>query len=105
MCEKHLQHQRDLCHVSIDFKKAFNRKSCVALWATMKKYISANVILVDKAICRVFFNTELKVNGQQIETVTSFRYLGSVISDASSEPEIFARIAQTTAALTKLTQV
>ena len=26
-------------------------------------------------------NTEIKVNGQKLETVTSFKYLGSVIND------------------------
>ena len=26
-------------------------------------------------------NTEFKVNGQKLETVTSFKYLGSVITD------------------------
>ena len=29
-------------------------------------------------------NTEIKVNGQKLETVTSFRYLGSVITDEST---------------------
>ena len=33
-------------------------------------------------------NTEIKVNGQKLETVTSFKYLGSVITDESSKPEI-----------------
>ena len=26
-------------------------------------------------------NTEIKINGQKLETVTSFKYLGSIISD------------------------
>ena len=26
-------------------------------------------------------NTEIKVNGQKLETITSFKYLGSVISE------------------------
>ena len=47
-------------------------------------------------------STEVKVNGQRLETVTSFRYLGSIITDEGSKPEILARIAQTTAALTRL---
>ena len=33
-------------------------------------------------------NIEIKVNGQKLETVTSFKYLGSVITDESSRPEI-----------------
>ena len=50
-------------------------------------------------------NTEIKVNGQKLETVTSFKYLGSVIIDEGSNPEILSRIAQTTAALTRLKPV
>ena len=50
-------------------------------------------------------NTEIKVNGQKLETVTSFRYLGSVITDEVSKPEILSRIAQTTAALSSLKPV
>ena len=32
-------------------------------------------------------NTEIKVNGQKLETVTSFKYRGSVITDEGPEPE------------------
>ena len=63
LCEKYLQHQRDLYHVFIDFKKAFDRVWHAALWATMKKYnISTNLIrdvknLYDKATSAVLFNS------------------------------------------------
>ena len=50
-------------------------------------------------------NTEIKVNGQKIETVTSFKCLGSVITDEGSKPEILSRIAQTTVAMTRLKPV
>ena len=50
-------------------------------------------------------NTGIKVNGQKLETVTSFKYLGSVISHEGSKPQILSRIAQTTAALTRLKPV
>ena len=50
-------------------------------------------------------NTEIKVNGQKLEAVTSFKYLGSVITDEGSKPEILSRIAQTTAALKRLKPV
>ena len=50
-------------------------------------------------------NTEIKVNRQKLETVTSFKYLHSVITDEGSKPEILSRIAQTTAALTRLIPV
>ena len=49
-------------------------------------------------------NTEIKVNGQKL-TVTSFKYLDSVITDEGSKPEILSRIAQATAALTRLKPV
>ena len=50
-------------------------------------------------------NTEIKVNGQKLETVTSFKYLGSVITDEGSKPEILSRILQATAALARLKPV
>ena len=50
-------------------------------------------------------NTEIKISGQKLETVTSFKYLGSVITDEGSKPGILSRIAQTTAALTRLKPV
>ena len=45
LCEKYLQHQQNLYHVFIGFKKAFDRVWHAALWATMRKYnISANLV-------------------------------------------------------------
>ena len=38
-------------------------------------------------------NTEIKVNGQKLQTVTSFKYLGSFIVDEDSKPEILYRTA------------
>ena len=46
--------------------------------------------------------SEIKVKGQVLDTVTSFKYLGAVVSDDGSKPEVLSRIAQATAALTKL---
>ena len=43
-----------------------------------------------------------EIKGQKLGTVTSFKYLGAVVSDDGSKPEVFSRIAQATAALTKL---
>ena len=48
--------------------------------------------------------TKLMTN-TSVETVTSFKYLGSVITDEGSKPEILSRIAQTTEALTRLKTV
>ena len=50
-------------------------------------------------------STEIKVNGQKLETVTSFKYLSSIITNESSKPEILSGTAQTTAALTRLKTV
>ena len=46
-------------------------------------------------------NIEIEVNGQKLETVTSFKYQGSVITDEGSKPEILFGIA----ALTRLKPV
>ena len=43
--------------------------------------------------------------GQKLETVTSFKYQGSVITDEGSKPGILSRITQTTAALIRLKPV
>ena len=43
--EKYLQHQQNLYHVFIDFKKAFDRVWHETLWANMRKYnINASII-------------------------------------------------------------
>ena len=42
---------------------------------------------------------------KKLGTVTSFKYLGSVITDEGSKPEILSRIAQETVALTRLKPV
>ena len=44
----------------------------------------------------------IKVKGQKLGTVTSFKYLGVVVSDDSSKPEVLSMITQAIAALTKL---
>ena len=50
-------------------------------------------------------NTEIKVNGQKLGTVTSFKYLDSVVTYEGSKSEILSSIAQTTAASTRLKPV
>ena len=48
---------------------------------------------------------EITVNGQKLETVTSFKYLGSVISDEGSKPDRDTLQNMTTAALPRLKPV
>ena len=75
-CEKYLQHQQDLYHVFIDFKKAFDRVWHAALWATMKKYnISKNLIqviknLYNKATSAILFNGSIGAFPTVISTLT-----------------------------------
>ena len=45
---------------------------------------------------------EIKIKGQRLEEVENFKYLGAIISNEGSKPEILSRIAQTTAALSRL---
>ena len=48
------------------------------------------------------FQREIKIKGQRLEEVENFKYLGAIISNEGSKPEILSRIAQTTAALSRL---
>ena len=47
-------------------------------------------------------NKEIREKLQKLKTVTSFKYLGSVVSDEGFKPKILPRIAQTTVTLTRL---
>ena len=81
--EKYLQHQQNLYHVFIDVKKAFDRVWHEALWASMRKYkINASII---RAIENLYDKAQ-----------------SAIISNEGSKPEILSRIAQTTAALSRL---
>jgi len=46
--------------------------------------------------------TKITVNGQELETVSQFKYLGSIITEAGSKTEVISRAAQTAAAMAKL---
>ena len=48
------------------------------------------------------FQREIKIKGQRLEAVQNYKYLGAIISNKGSKPEIPSRIAQTTAALSRL---
>ena len=85
LCEIYLQHQQDLYHVFVDFKKAFDRVWHAALWA-MKKYdISTNHIrfvknLYDRATSAVLFNSSI---GDWFRTTIGVRQ-GCLLSSPSS---------------------
>ena len=48
------------------------------------------------------FQREIKIKGQRLDEVENFKYLGAIISNEGSKPEILLRIAKTTAALSRL---
>ena len=82
LCEKYLQHQQELYHVFIDFKKAFNRAWHAALWATTRQCnINANLIrmiqnLYDKATSALYLNDSI---GDWFRTTVGVRQ-GCVLS-------------------------
>ena len=47
-------------------------------------------------------SADITVDNKKLETVRSFKYLGAIVSAEGSKPEALSRIAQTTAAVTKL---
>ena len=100
LCEKYLQHQQNLYHVFIDFKKAFDRVWNVALLATMRKYnINANLVrtieqLYYKATSAVqmngsigeWFRTTVGVRQGCLLSPTLFNiFLERILSDALEE--------------------
>ena len=44
----------------------------------------------------------IAIDNKKLETVRSFKYLGAIVSDEGSKPEVLFRIVQTTTAVTKL---
>ena len=48
------------------------------------------------------FQRETKIKDQRLEEVENFKYLGEILSNEGSKPEILSRITQTTAALSIL---
>ena len=47
-------------------------------------------------------STDITIDNKKLETVRSFKYLGAIVSDERSKPEVLSRTAQTIAAVTKL---
>ena len=47
------------------------------------------------------FQREIKIKGQRLEEVKNFKYLGAIISNEGSKPEILSRTAQTSEALSR----
>ena len=47
-------------------------------------------------------SSKIGVNGEMLETVQSFKYLGAIVTDEGFMPKMHSRIAKTIAALTKL---
>ena len=58
-------------------------------------------ITIDNKKLETVRTTDITI-GKKLETVRSFKYLGAIVSDEGSKPEVLSRIAQTTAVMAKL---
>ena len=58
--------------------------------------------LMTNSVSGIQREREINVKGQKFGTITSFKYLGAVVSADGFKPEVLSRIAQATAALAKL---
>ena len=47
-------------------------------------------------------STDITIDNKNLETASSFKHLGAIVSDEGSKPEVLSRTAQTTASVTKL---
>ena len=47
-------------------------------------------------------NTDITIDNEKLETVRSSKYIGAIVSNEGSKPEVLCRVAKTTAAVTKL---
>ena len=45
---------------------------------------------------------DIRINGEKLSNVDSFKYPSTVVTDQGSKPEVLSRIAQITAALARL---
>ena len=72
-------------------------KTCT--WYKMEIYAEKTKLMTNIANG---IQREIKVKGQKLRTVTSFKYLGAIVLDEGSKPEVLPRIAQAIATLTKL---
>ena len=50
-------------------------------------------------------SSDISVNEERLETVKNFKYLGAIVWDDGSKPEILSRIAMTSSSLTKLNAI
>ena len=66
------------------------------LQPTARKSVQRKTKLMTSGI-----NADIGAKDKKLETVRSFKYLGAIIVDEGSKPELLSRIAQTTAVLIK----
>ena len=45
---------------------------------------------------------DIRINGEKLDKVDSFKYLGAVVTDQGFNPKVLSRISQITAALARL---
>ena len=48
--------------------------------------------------------TDIQIDNETLSAISSFKYLGAIVINEGSKPEILSRIAQTTTGLSRLNQ-
>ncbi|XP_012946942.1 uncharacterized protein LOC106014226 [Aplysia californica] len=86
---------------------ARQEQGLVSLVDRLEKTTTYSMEISAEKTKRVFNNSKnitvnIQVNNQRLETVRSFKYLDAIVTDEGSKLEIISRIAETSAALTKL---
>ena len=94
LCEKYLQHQQSLCHVKLrNHLEEASTAYGMQISAEKTQLMTNNTNGI---------STDITIDNKKLETARSFKYLGAIVSDEGSKPEVLLRIAQITAAVTKL---
>ena len=100
LCEKYSQHQQEIYHAFVDFKKAFDRVWHDALWATMRKYnmgqkliytikqlyADANNAVIIQGVVGDWFHTSVGVRQGCLLSPTLFNiFLDAVAAEGGGE--------------------
>ena len=84
--EKHRQHQRDLFHSFIDFKRVFDRVWHAGLWQVLRSF---NIEAFSTEKSKIMTNStnnisaDISTNDQKLEEVSRFKYLEVTLCKAA----------------------
>ena len=92
VAREHISHVLELTEILLSIQTGFSLVSAAVVCAMLES-ISGYGMEISAEKTKLMtnntsgINSEIKVNGQKLETVTSFKYLGSVITDEGSKLE------------------